>query len=291
VVWNQSTTCSDTRVTNSVSARISSPPSGRNVGFEVRLQTVAGGSLEDSPPTVLEFIRRDLRWCQGNLQYLRLLATPGLRPVSRFQLCWAILMFISIPAWTLMIALLPVAAWCLHDVRVAWLGALHSVYMPMYLSPKLAGSLHPAASGRLARYGGRPRFSAGVVCELVFSSLQFAVTSLHVSGFIAAMMLGRSARWSGQVRDTRTVFWHKAARALWPQTLFGVALHGALLAIAPAILPWALLFTLGYLMVIPFAVVSASPAFDRWCVRRGLFAVPEEGDPPVELAALWNGTR
>ena len=31
--------------------------------------------------------------------------------MSRFQLVWAILMFIGIPAWTLMIALLPVAAW------------------------------------------------------------------------------------------------------------------------------------------------------------------------------------
>jgi membrane glycosyltransferase len=36
---------------------------------------------------------------------------PGLYPMSRFQLVWAILMFIGIPAWTLMIALLPVAAW------------------------------------------------------------------------------------------------------------------------------------------------------------------------------------
>ena len=31
--------------------------------------------------------------------------------MSRFQLVWAILMFLGIPAWTLMIALLPVAAW------------------------------------------------------------------------------------------------------------------------------------------------------------------------------------
>jgi membrane glycosyltransferase len=200
-------------------------------------------------------------------------------------------MFISIPAWTLMIALLPVAAWRLHDVRVAWLEALCFVCILMYLSPKLAGYVHTAASGRLARYGGQPRFSAGVVCELVFSLLQFAVTSLHVTGLVAAMMLGRLARWSGQVRDTRMVSWREAERALWPQTLFGVALHGALLGIAPAILPWALPFTLGYLVAIPFAVVTASPAFGRWCLRRGLCAVPEERDPPVELAAFWNGTR
>ena len=45
------------------------------------------------------------------MQYTKLLDTPGLYPMSRFQLVWAILMFLGIPAWTLMIALLPVAAW------------------------------------------------------------------------------------------------------------------------------------------------------------------------------------
>ena len=36
--------------------------------------------------------------------------------MSRFQLAWAILMFLGIPAWTLMIALLPVAAWQTRSV-------------------------------------------------------------------------------------------------------------------------------------------------------------------------------
>ncbi|WP_201243526.1 hypothetical protein [Halochromatium salexigens] len=35
---------------------------------------IEGGSWgwEENPPTLLEFLRRDLRWCQGNMQYLRL---------------------------------------------------------------------------------------------------------------------------------------------------------------------------------------------------------------------------
>ncbi len=259
----------------------------RRAGFDVRLQPVAGGSWEDNPPTVLEYVRRDLRWCQGNLQYIRLLGMPGLRPVSRFQLGWAILMFVSLPAWTLMVALLPAAAWSLRDAAPAWLIAAYCAYLLMYLSPKLAGYVHTAASrDRRARYGGLPRFLAGVLCELVFSLLQTPVTSLHVTGFIAALLFGGSARWSGQARDTRAVSWREATRAFWPQTLFGVLLHGALLAVAPPIVPWALPFTLGYLLAIPFTVITASPAFGDWCVRRGLCAIPEERDPPPEVVAL-----
>ncbi len=83
----------------------------RKAGYEVRVHPVEGGSWEENPPTMLEFAKRDLRWCLGNLQYLKLLDLKGLKPISRFQLVWAILMFIGLPAWTLMIALLPLKVW------------------------------------------------------------------------------------------------------------------------------------------------------------------------------------
>jgi membrane glycosyltransferase len=71
----------------------------RRAGYEVRVLPLETGSYEVNPPHLLEFIRRDLRWCQGNLQYRRLLGMPGLKPVSRIQLVLAILMFLGSPAW------------------------------------------------------------------------------------------------------------------------------------------------------------------------------------------------
>ena len=34
---------------------------------------------EENPPTLIEFIRRDLRWCQGNMQYWHFLVCPAFR--------------------------------------------------------------------------------------------------------------------------------------------------------------------------------------------------------------------
>ncbi|MEM7270413.1 MAG: glucans biosynthesis glucosyltransferase MdoH [Pseudomonadota bacterium] len=48
----------------------------RRAGYEVRVIPVEGGSWEDNPPTLFDFTRRDLRWCQGNMQYWRLLGPP-----------------------------------------------------------------------------------------------------------------------------------------------------------------------------------------------------------------------
>ena len=41
----------------------------RRAGYEVRVLPEEGASWEENPPTLLEFIRRDLRWAQGNMQY------------------------------------------------------------------------------------------------------------------------------------------------------------------------------------------------------------------------------
>ena len=125
----------------------------RRAGYEVRVLPEERGSWEENPPTMLEFARRDVRWCQGNMQYLKLLDLPGLYPMSRFQLVWAILMFIGIPAWTLMIALLPVAAWeaqAIADFPIASRHGLYITFFTMYLMPKIAGLLDAVLTGRRA---------------------------------------------------------------------------------------------------------------------------------------------
>ena len=49
----------------------------RAAGYDVRVLPREDLGWEENPPTLLEFIRRDLRWCQGNMQYWRFLLLPG----------------------------------------------------------------------------------------------------------------------------------------------------------------------------------------------------------------------
>jgi membrane glycosyltransferase len=75
-------------------------------------------------------------------------------------------------------------------------------------------------------------------------------------------------------------------RNLWPQTLFGVIVCGLLWMISPAVFWWSLPLTAGYLVAVPFAVLTASPALGRWFQRVGLAGIPEDFDPPAEIRAL-----
>jgi len=71
----------------------------RRGGYDVRVLPEENLGWEENPPTLIEFIRRDLRWLQGTLQYAVLLVPPRLKFVSRFQLAFAMMMFIGSPAW------------------------------------------------------------------------------------------------------------------------------------------------------------------------------------------------
>jgi membrane glycosyltransferase len=264
----------------------------RRAGYEVRVLPEERGSWEENPPTMLEFAQRDIRWCQGNMQYTKLLGTPGLYPMSRFQLLWAILMFTGIPAWTLMIALLPVAAWQgqgIVDFPVSLAIGLYVTFFTMYLMPKIAGLIDAMLTpGGVARYGGWLRFFAGAAIELVFSFLQGAVSTIRTSIFMIGLLFGKSVVWGGQSRDAQRLSWEDAAWVLWPQTLFGVVVCGALLLIAPAVFWWSLPLTAGYLLAIPFAVLTAGPRFGQALQWLGICGIPEDFNTPGEVSAVMG---
>ena len=113
--------------------------------------------------------------------------------------------------------------------------------------------------GGVARYGGWLRFIPSAAIELVFSFLQGAVSTIRTSIFMIGLLFGKSVVWGGQSRDAQGLSWETAARDLWPQTLFGVIVCGALLPIAPAVFWWSLPLTAGYLLAIPFAVLRPTP--------------------------------
>ncbi len=57
------------------------------------------GSYEEVPSTLLEEMNRDRRWCQGNLQHLRLLFTEGLFGAHRALFLNGVLSYVSASLW------------------------------------------------------------------------------------------------------------------------------------------------------------------------------------------------
>jgi len=256
----------------------------RRAGWEVRVLSEEGGSWEQNPPALPDFIKRDLRWCQGNMQYFRLLNLPGLLPLSRIQLVLAILMYVGAPAWIGFIitataqAFFPSAGPEPYPVDLG-VGLLIAS-MGMVLSPKLFGILDILVQRRARQgYGGGVRLLLGAFLEFLFSSLLAPVISLAETIFMIGLCFGRRILWEAQRREGYRVPWGAAAKGLWPQTLFGALLTIALVIAAPGSIAWASPLLIALLLSIPLAVATSLPLVGEASVAVGICAIPEEKDP------------
>ncbi|MEZ5666944.1 MAG: glucans biosynthesis glucosyltransferase MdoH [Alphaproteobacteria bacterium] len=258
----------------------------RRAGWAVRVLPIETASYEQNPPSVAEFAYRDMRWCQGNMQYWRFLVAPGLRPVSRFQIAQALLMYVAAPAWMAMTLATTVKA-MMQDFRIEDLDlgiALFIAVFAMSLAPKLAGFADVALTkGGLARYGGGLRFGVSALLEVLFSMLLAPAMALNITIFMIGLLFGRSISWSGQNRAVRSLSWVAAWRGLWPQTLLGAVLIGVLSWTAPLAVAWGAPILFGLLLAVPLGVATARPRLGRWLGRHGLFAGPEDFAPPPIL--------
>ena len=258
----------------------------RAAGYEVRVLPMESGSFEENPTEMVEFSNRDLRWCQGNMQYWRLLGLPGILPTSRFQLFWAISMFIGLPASQLLLllaALKPFDGEAAGAFPVGSAIAFYFAYLAIGLAPKLTGYADVLLGRETARYGGTLAFLSGAACELVASYLLSAATAFRTSLFLVGLPFGRDLSWGAQNRDAHELSWSAAAAPFWPGTLFGLLLITLLAIGAPATLGYALPFVAGLIVAIPFAKFTASPSLADLVVGARLCDTPEEaaGDWPL----------
>lgn len=187
----------------------------RRGGWQVSFLPDTGGSFEGTPPTLVAHAMRDRRWCQGNLQHLRLLTARGLHPLSRMHmaqgamayvmsLCW----FALIVFWVLVGAgadegsvryftdanpIFPV--WPEMDA-VSKLAIVVLIY-GMLVAPKVIGALaFWARDWRLRSAGGPVVFLASFVLEIVISVLMAPIMMVQHMVAVLRTLAGFDTGWS-----------------------------------------------------------------------------------------------
>ncbi len=77
----------------------------RRAGWGVWIAYDLGGSYEEMPPNLLDELKRDRRWCHGNLMNFRLFAARGMHPVHRAVFVTGVMAYISAPLWFMFLVL------------------------------------------------------------------------------------------------------------------------------------------------------------------------------------------
>jgi len=270
----------------------------RRAGYEVRVATDLGGSYEQCPTNLIDYAIRDRRWCQGNLQHLRVALLPGLSPWSRVHLLRGACSYL-IPPLSLAFAavVLLVAArdqafvptyflpanrtlfplWRVYDFAAA--RGLIALTIGILFGPRIVAagmSLASMLRARTLRLRKLPSFFASLLAEFVMGALLSPALMLFQTMFVLAGVTGERAPWAAQRRGDRRVRLGEALRCHWPHLVFALGLSAAALAVSVPALIWTLPLALPLLAAPFLAVLTSSPSLSRWADAIGLFHVPED---------------
>jgi membrane glycosyltransferase len=277
----------------------------RRAGWGVWLAFDLDGSYEESPPNLLSELKRDRRWCQGNMQHLRLLFTKGLFPAHRALFLNGAMSYISAFLWFLFLVLssieavieamlppeyFPTAGMTLFPEWPVWepgwaLSLLATTGVILFL-PKLESLVLLVIKGRTSLFGGTARLASSIVAEILVSSLLAPIRMLFHSKFVFAILMGRVSGWGKQQRDDVETPWSDAVRFHAGGTILS-ALWGALLYLFnPSFFWWITPILVPLLLAIPLSVLTSRASLGMRARRAGLFLTPEETAPSRELLDL-----
>lgn len=264
----------------------------RRAGWDVWMAPDIGGSFEEPPPSLLDHLIRDRRWCQGNLQHLRIVFAQGLTLPSRLHLAMGIMSYVSSPLWLLLLVVSAIDMMSTHPaVPATYIGLLPS--LPLYVShaaelvvlvmatlvllfgPKLmavAALLEDPAATRA--HGGTGKLLQGLFWESLFSTLMAPVVMLQHSWYVLTILVGIATGWNSQTRTDRALPLGFVAGKFAPHTLIGAACC-YILWNQPGF-GWFVPLLAGMVLSIPLVVISSSPLLGRVTRDEGIFVVPSE---------------
>jgi membrane glycosyltransferase len=261
----------------------------RKAGYAVRLLRTSRGSYEEGPPTLVDMLKRDRRWCQGNMQHFWLLFAKGWHPMSRLNFFHGILSYASSVLWFLFLLLATfLAATPVEqaDDKVALAEQLLlGLTITLIFLPKIVMLLDELFTGRLFK-PLKLRMLTLMSCagDTIIFTLMAPVLMIFHAQFVIYTILGKGVRWIAQRRKIDGgVDWRELFFTFGPIVLIGLIWTFIAFRVSSGFLLWIspILVSLILAMVIGAVVSSGRSGF-----RFGLFRIPEELEKPPEILQL-----
>ena len=279
----------------------------RRAGWSVRFMPQIEGSYEEVPATLIDYVLRDRRWCQGNLQHLGLLRTRGFHAVSRFHLLSGAMGYLMSPAW---FALLLV--WALigdgmetnalryfsgYNPQVSWpsmstgnalllLGFMYA----MLLAPKLMSAVAARRAGiQMRDVGGPLQFLASLLAEILLSIAYAPVLMVQQTIAVARTVFGVRENWTPQQRRGKNYGLAVMVKFHFLETIIGALLVAGM--VSGLVTLWLLPITVSLVLAIPLSMLSGvNLGAQRWSARQ--MGTPEHlNAPPIIRNAMKERRR
>lgn len=278
----------------------------RRAGWEVWLAHDLPGSYEEPPPTLLDELKRDRRWSQGNLQHLKLITNWGIRPTHRIMFLYGMMAYGSSLLWLLLLTLSTIEIATHASEKVSyfpdhytlfpqwpeawhpeWVISLTVATITLLFLPKLLGIIYLWIKAKRSReYGGIGALSVSVVLESFLSALLAPIRMLFHSRYVVTTLRGHQVGWGTQQRDDAQTGWKEAFIQHGPGTLLALLWGGYIYVIKPEYLLWISPILASLLLAIPLSVLSSKTSLGRKARALKLFLIPSETAPDSLLLDL-----
>jgi membrane glycosyltransferase len=275
----------------------------RRAGWAVTMLPTLGGSFEESPPSLIDLAARDRRWCQGNLQHIRIIGSKGFALPSRQHFLTGIMGYLASPLWMaqLLVGIVLVLqskyirpeyftadfslfpAWPRFDYERAL--ALFELTIAVLLAPKILGLVAALIDGPTRRgCGGAIRLVLSSLIEIVISAALAPIMMLFQSSAVAQILSGRDTGWNPQRRDDGSIPFSSIVRRHAAHTALGLVTLFAAGLISPSLVIWMSPTIAGLILSIPLSWASGQMWIGVGLRRLGLLTTPEETHRPPIVA-------
>ncbi|WP_424930193.1 glucans biosynthesis glucosyltransferase MdoH [Amaricoccus tamworthensis] len=280
----------------------------RRAGWSVRFLPHISGSYEETPATLIDYVIRDRRWCQGNLQHLNILASSGFHAVSRFHMFQGAMAYLLSPAWFVLLlfwALLGngqensvityfnpenplVPNWPEMDTPNNFLILLFMY--GMLLAPKFLGVCSLWLTGVHPRQlGGVGQMILSFITEVSLSIAYAPVMMVQQTIAVVRTLLGVQESWQPQQRAGGRYTLGTLVKFHWLETCLGLLMTAGM--IYGVVTLWLIPIGGSLLMAIPLSALSGVNLRDRVWGRMQM-STPEENDEPdvmrmARMKRLW----
>ncbi|MGK2942663.1 MAG: glucans biosynthesis glucosyltransferase MdoH [Immundisolibacter sp.] len=281
----------------------------RRGGWTIWLAVGLAGSYEELPPTLLDAMKRDRRWCQGNLQHVRLLFAEGLFPAHRALFINGIMSYVSALLWLVFLLL--------SSGQAVWQALQPPDYFPagpalfpqwpvwqpqwavllmiatgvILFAPKILAVLLIVIQRRASQFGGISRLLASAFTETLMSALLAPVQAVFHSKFVVFTLLGQQVSWGAQARGDASTGWGEALRYHGFATVVAGAWGLGVFWLSPEFFWWLTPVVGALLLAIPASVLSSRSGVGLRAHGLGLFLTPPETVPEPVLQSFAHQLR
>ncbi|BAC24212.1 mdoH [Wigglesworthia glossinidia endosymbiont of Glossina brevipalpis] len=272
----------------------------RRAGWSVWIAYDIPGSYEEPPPNLLDELKRDRRWCHGNLMNFRLFFMNGLHPVHRVVFLTGVMSYLSAPLWfaflilsTILQIIYNIEFMCCFKINsyfyiIPYLHleasiGLFFITLLLLLLPKFF-SVILIISKNSIQYGGTRCFILSIILEIFLSMMFSPIKMMFHTFFIFRAFFGFSLSWKSPKRRDFSTSWKESIKSHIVQVVIGL-IWSFLIIFFMTIKSLFIFFPIIFSLIISplISVYSSYVKIGLIFKNFGLLLIPEEKYPPKEI--------